>query len=40
MPKLGRVGDDGVLERHHQLAHAQAQAPQIDERIDHQLPGP
>ena len=28
-PKLGDVGDDGVLERHHQFAHAQAAAPQV-----------
>ena len=37
--QLGNIVDDGILERHHQFAHAQAPAPQINERIDDQLPG-
>lgn len=36
-PDFGGVGHDGVLERRDQLAHAQAAALQIDERINHEL---
>ena len=35
--QLGHIGDDGILERHDQLAHTQGMPPQIDEWIHHQL---
>src|ERR1700676_2832678 len=38
-PEPGNIGDDGIFERDHQFAHAQAPAPQINERIDHELAG-
>src|ERR1700683_486403 len=37
--KSGRIRNHGVLERAHEVAHRKARALQIDERIDHELPG-
>ena len=33
------VGDDGALERGHEIAHAEARAADVDEWIDHELAG-
>src|SRR5216683_8402114 len=30
--ELSNAGNDGILERHHQFAHAQGAAPQVNER--------
>src|ERR1700676_627739 len=38
-PEPGDIVDDGIFERDNQFAHAQTPAPQINERIDHELAG-